>query len=116
MCDNYQVVYSDIIGVRGWIAPRIRAELYDHSGGDGDMLFPVATAYLSDYRKIANTGLGVLLCFILVPDQHRRKGYAKRLILELNEKFPDLLLTDAISPLGEYLVKSLEDIPGLFEH
>lgn len=115
MNQDYQIVYSEIVGVRGWIAPRLRAELFDHTDAEGDMLFPVATAYLSDYRGFPHTGLGIMLSFILVPDQHRRLGYAKALILALKEKYPDLVLTDPISPEGEALEASLDRIPGFFQ-
>lgn len=112
MANDYQIVYSSIEGVRGWIAPRIRAELYDHTDAEGDMLFPVATAYLSDYRGFPHTGLGIMLSFILVPDQYRRLGYAKALILAIKERFPELTTTDAISPEGEALLDSLETVLG----
>lgn len=76
---------------------------------DGSELpFPVAMAWLSDYRSAAFEEVRyVLLDFILVPDKHRRQGYASQLIKACRGKWPQLKLTDAISKEGEGLLASL---------
>jgi len=51
------------------------------------------------------TGPG--LDFGLVPDQYSRRGYAKRLAELCREHWPDLCLTEDISPTGEALAAAL---------
>lgn len=79
------------------------AELCDPSGNTP---YPLAVAWLSDFRRV---GPGVILDFILVPDHLRRRGHATALIAACRERWPDLLLTDAVSPAGDGLLASLED-------
>lgn len=75
-----------------------------HTAGDVPP-YPVATAYLSDFRRPL---AGVCLDFILVPDDFRRQGYAEALVRACKRLWPGLWLTDPISPEGEALVNSLE--------
>jgi len=42
-----------------------------------------------------------------VPDQYSRRGYAKRLAELCREHWPDLCLTEDISPTGEALAAAL---------
>lgn len=67
-----------------------QASLFDSKAGAlGSLPYPVAVAWLTDFEA---TPLDcVVLDFILVPDQFRRRGYA-------------------ISDAGERLVESLEEI------
>jgi hypothetical protein len=84
------------------------AELYSE---DHETPYPVATAYLSDFSgSVLNC---VMLDFILVPDQHRCRGYGKHLVKRCIERWPDLELTEAISDEGEALIDSLVGC-GLF--
>jgi GNAT superfamily N-acetyltransferase len=84
------------------------ASLYEH--GDNPP-YPMAMAWLSDYRSCPV--LGVVLDFILVPDQFRRRGYATQLIAACRDRFgADIQLTDAISPEGECLLASIPDDTG----
>jgi hypothetical protein len=63
--------------------------------------YPLAVAWLSDFRR---AGLGMVLDNILVPDHLRRRGYATALIAACHARWPDLMLTDPISPEGEGLL------------
>ncbi len=49
----------------------------------------------------------MVLDYVLVPDESRRKGLAKRLVKACQERWPGLMLTDAISPEGQALLGSL---------
>ena len=81
-------------GVR-WIA-----ELVDSTGF---CTIPFAVAWLTDARPV----LGMCLDYILVPPHRRRNGFATALICRCVERWPDLVLTEAISPEGEALLASL---------
>lgn len=71
---------------------------------NGTLTRPVALAWLSDFSPV----LGMSLDYVLVPDQHRRLGYAKTLITACAKRWPNLELTDAISYEGLKLNESLE--------
>lgn len=71
---------------------------------------PVAVAYLTDMRSsVPELGLGVCLDFIWVPDHARRFGHATRLIRACEARWPDLVLTEAISLAGQRLLDSLDE-------
>lgn len=82
------------------------AELHPSSEAESPH-FPLSVAYISDYRSAGGCGL-VVLNFIWTPDHLRRQGHARRLIESCAARWPDLLLTDPISPEGEALAESLE--------
>ena len=72
-------------------------------GGGPGFDHPAALAWITDMTPT----MGHTLDFILVPDQCRRRGYATRLIAVCEQMWPDLELSEAISPEGEALLASL---------
>jgi ribonuclease HI len=74
-----------------------------------DFGVPVATAWVTRYTL---HGDGPAVEFVLVPDQFRRQGYAKLLIKACRDRWPNLWLTDGISPAGKALRASLEREKG----
>lgn len=86
---------------------RWQAQLFDPTAGVlGYTPFPQAIAWLTDFS--ASPLECVMLDFILVPDQCRRRGYATQLIAACEERWPSLELTEAISEAGEGLLNKLE--------
>jgi hypothetical protein len=113
---RYQVLFSLAEGVRGWLVPHWRAELYDH-GGDGGAVtptseghrpFPVATAYVAEYPA----GLpGPMMMYVNVPDHCRkdgRAGYAARLLAACERRWPGLKYTDRLAKGGGFRGEGLE--------
>lgn len=91
---------------------RWQAQLFDpEAGALGHTPYPQAIAWLSDYTD--SPLACVLLDFVLVPDQFRRRGYASQLIAACEARWPNLELTEAISEAGEGLLASLEAKGGL---
>ena len=46
--------------------------------------------------------------YILVCDECRRQGIATKLVKACEERWPNIMLTDAISEMGESFLRSLE--------
>lgn len=67
---------------------------------------PYAVAWLLDYSAV--NGLDVVLTYVLVCDEYRKRGIGKALIMACFEKWPNLILTDPISEGGEALIASIE--------
>lgn len=106
---DLQVCYRRLDGCRGWAdGVHWQAELYDHGLGggiDGWLSHPVAVAWFTDW---SDYGLGVMLDYILVLDEHRRKGYGKALVRAIDERFGGkLFLSDPISEAGAALSESI---------
>jgi GNAT superfamily N-acetyltransferase len=80
-----------------------------HSSAD-DLSYPVGLAWVSDFFR-APIPI-VSLDFILVPDHYRRLGVATALVRKCRERWPDIVLTEAISEGGEGLMRSLDRLPG----
>jgi GNAT superfamily N-acetyltransferase len=88
-----------------------QAELHDDEAGAlGELPYPVAVAWLTDFRGTAMDC--VLMDFVLVPDHFRRRGYATKLIGACAERWPELRLTEAISEAGEGLLAKVADEEG----
>lgn len=116
MNDCIYPIFRQIDGGPGWMdGIHWLAELHNPDAGQipGDFPYPVALAWLAAFPD--HTGMGTILDFILVPDQFRRQGYALRLIGECEKRWPDLHLTDAISPEGDALLTALER-DGALDH
>ena len=73
-------------------------------GHPEDHVFAFATAWVLVYPALR---CDPIMEFILVPDQYRRRGHATRLIRACVKRWPNLVLTDAISPAGEGLLDRL---------
>lgn len=109
MTDRIYPIFRQVDGGPGWRdGIHHLAELHDPDAGAlrDSFPYPIALAWLTAYGP--ETGIGTCLDFILVPDHLRRLGYARRLIAECAARWPDLWLTDAISPEGEALLAALE--------
>lgn len=48
------------------------------------------------------------LWYVLVPDPFRRQGIATALIAAARERWPNIFITEGVTPAGEGLVASLE--------
>lgn len=76
---------------------------------DDNPPYPLAIAWLTDFRGGGVPGLGVSLDFILVPDHCRRMGYATALVAACRDRWGEALwLTDAISESGKGLLEAIE--------
>lgn len=75
-------------------------EYHDHRH---DVRFPLGVGYVvvadEDY---------VTLEFILVADQHRRKGVATSIVRACEERWPGIVLSSPISQCGEKLMSALD--------
>lgn len=67
---------------------------------------PYGLAYVTDYGPS-----GVFLDYILVGDDVRRRGIATDLAKAIEERWPDVILTDAISPEGEAFLENVAAKP-----
>jgi hypothetical protein len=110
-----RVIFRPVDGPRGWLdGNHVQAELHDARAGEfGTPPYPVALAWvtLNDPVEGALRALPPMLDFVLVPDHVRRLGYATTLIRACERRWPDLLLTDAISEAGERLTEALDPTP-----
>ena len=69
-----------------------------------DCPFPLGIAFVSYHP---NGPLPAIVYFVLVADLHRRKGVATKLIAAIRSRWPDAMLTDAISEDGKAFMDSL---------
>jgi len=71
-----------------------------------DMTRPICMAWLSDWT--GSPGMDIcMLDYILTCDDFRREGHAERLIMECDKRWPNLCLTEGISPAGCALVEKV---------
>jgi hypothetical protein len=89
-----------------------RAELHTD---DDSPPFPLAAAYLSDFRA-APVPLGMIVDYVWVPDHLRRRGHATRLIRACERRWPGLTLTGPISEAGEGLIAKMTGGTGRDPH
>jgi hypothetical protein len=96
--ERYQVVFSRVEGVRGWVVEHWRAELHDHGDCSGWYSHPLAIAWITDYSPV----LGPMLAYIIVCDHHRGGDLAPRLVAECQRRWPDIELTPRLTPSGGF--------------
>lgn len=71
-----------------------------------DMAFPLGIGFVTDPSE-HNKAVPPFLDFVLVADQHRRKGVATAIVKACRCRWPKIALSDAISECGAQLLKSL---------
>lgn len=109
--DSLRVIFRPVDGPKGWLdGNHVQAELHDaEASAFGTPSSPVALAWITLNTPIDGSApcLPPMLDYVLVRDEHRRRGYATRLIQACESRWPDLLLTEPISEAGAGLVAKL---------
>lgn len=72
---------------------------------DYDVAYPLGLAWVTVPPKEV---MPPIVDMILVADQYRRCGVATELVKAIEQRWPDVLLTEAISKSGEGFLKSME--------
>lgn len=91
----------------GWVAG-IRWIVEAYPDGACNLPFPMGQAWVSDYTPKGDHCNLTSLDFILVADQYRRHGVAKELYKVILERWPNIIVTDAISKSGEGFLNNVE--------
>lgn len=77
-------------------------EIYDADSIPGAMMFPVGIAYVVEaVERCAQ------LQFVFVADQWRGKGFGKRLLIAIKQRWPAIVSTSPIDEAGERLLRSV---------
>jgi hypothetical protein len=111
MPNNIYAIFRQVDGGPEWL-DTLHWQVDLHDLDLGEPPYPVAVAWLSAYSTALDDDLarkmGTTMDYILVPDHLRRRGYARRLVMECERRWPDLVLTEAISPGGEAFLDAME--------
>jgi len=104
---NIQLIFRQLNNPvpEGWVAG-VRWVVEAYPAGVCDLPYPMGQAWVSDYTPF-NQSL-ISLDFILVADQHRREGVAIHLYNEIKKRWPNVIVTDAISKSGDGFLDNVE--------
>lgn len=89
----------------GWVAG-VRWVFEAYPDGICNLPFPMAQAWVSDYTPHGQPLTS--LDFILVADQYRQEGVARALYTHILERWPHIIVTDAISVSGQRFLERVQ--------
>lgn len=93
---DYLVVWSRV-GRPGWCLPHWRAELFE---ADDFCSHPLGVAYVTDSTDTPMKC--AMIDYLIIFDQWRNEGHARRLVRACHERFPGIEHTGRLTAAGEF--------------